>query len=261
MYLDVLYDSALLEVVGEIDHSNYYASMPMGDLSQPGVINESGAFSGSIRPLGSGVLPLYSIPIRAIAPGTALIAGDEADCKPMTDIGVYGEDIMIPEKLVDFGESTLRIGTGGKSAANRSDLIAQAGDACFRVTKPVAAIESDWAEDLEWVANNNQSHVAVGDYVSSYSMGLLSERGIAKVVDQVFQVLWLPMSEDATVTSSTESVDVRLLSSSSGALNGLPVESTVSDRAEPIEEDSANESLESLDEVFAQLGALEAGIL
>jgi hypothetical protein len=130
-YLDVLYESGLVAIDGTIQHSDVYSAAPRGDTETPGRINEAGSFSPSIRPVGKGSLLLFSIPMRAVAAGTTLLAADPAECQPMSDLGVYGMDSPVALTSVVFGQTTLQIGERSDLLpANVDELAEAAPDRC-----------------------------------------------------------------------------------------------------------------------------------
>jgi hypothetical protein len=144
-YLDVLYDSGLVAVNGIIQHSDVYSAAPKGDTATSGRINEAGSFSPSLAPVGKGTIRLFSIPMRALAAGTTLLAADPAECRPFTDIGVYGMDAPVPGTAVVFGQTTLKIGErSDRSTANVDELAEAAPDRCSMHVQRVApsAVES-----------------------------------------------------------------------------------------------------------------------
>jgi hypothetical protein len=253
MYMDLLYDPALLEIVGGIQHSNTYSQMPMGDVSLPGLINDSGGFSGSLKPVGGGVLQLYSIPMRAIAPGTAAIAADPADCGLVTGIGVYGRDDVIPEESVEFGALTLQIGSSGKAPMSHSDLLNLGAEGCSPIIKSGPPIEYTIEDDVEWVMANYDSQAAVKGFLDAHA----DELSAFRIANPLFQVLWLSLSDDTVVSSTVSELDLIPLISSSTEVTALPVDSVTSDYPAPNNDDSESVDLEALDSVFAELDVIE----
>ena len=274
MYFDLLYDSALMEVVGEIDHSDVYQSMPMGDASRPGILNDAGGFSPSLKPVGGGELPLFSIPMRAIAPGTALIAGDPADCNPMTGVGVYGEDESIDEARIDYGQVTLQIGSSGKPQMSLAELAKLGADGCMKPWRPVPPLESIAGDEAVWTdavyslddvysSDDVEMLFELDELERRVSVDHLSLRGVrfTKLNHEELQVLWLSLSDNLAFTSSASELELIPLIETT-----LPEQFTSTSAGAPAnqagedgQEDSAETEvgLELLDEVFAQLGATE----
>lgn len=256
MYFDLLYDSALMEVVGEIDHTDTYPSLPMGDMSQPGIINESGGFSNSLKPLGGGALGLYSIPMRAISPGNALIAADPADCGPITDISVYGIDETVAEKNVTYGETTIEIGSGGK-ARTFEDLAKSGTDACSMVTQVAPPVD-----ETEYLEEEKRLFASFGEQTNNVSAASFYGMSLSK--DSALQVLWLSLGNHAPAAiTEVETARIPLLDSSSPEQLGTPTDSpqsTLETQASGSDSSSTDESVELLDKVFAQLGDLESNL-
>ncbi len=102
-YLDVLYDSSIVSVNGNLSYGSVFSSGQNGSTSQAGVIDAAGAFSGSISPIGQGEQLLWSIPMLVTGSGTLTFEGEpttdpndpgDAGQTPNFDAGVYqaGDD-------------------------------------------------------------------------------------------------------------------------------------------------------------------------
>ncbi|MDA1179840.1 MAG: Ig-like domain-containing protein [Planctomycetota bacterium] len=88
-YLDVNYPESLLSVAGDIVYGDNYPNGKSGDTTVAGVINEVGS-TGNPELLGGAERLLFSVPLRAVAAGTATFTTDPADVLPRHAWVLYG---------------------------------------------------------------------------------------------------------------------------------------------------------------------------
>ncbi len=108
-YFDVEWDSALAEVVGSITYGQRYPNVQSGDFSTPGLLDEVGATSGSIAPLGPGEFLLFSVEMEAVGSGQINFNTNAPDNLPFNEILVYGTTDEVPPDSVDFGNTSLTV--------------------------------------------------------------------------------------------------------------------------------------------------------
>lgn len=119
-YLDITYDSDLAAVTGEINHATLMSNGKSGDLSA-GFMDNIGGFGSSEDPLaipvppGPGESPLFSVPMQATAVGNLTFTGSESLEYPVYDVLVYGLDVPVPARDIDFGSADVRIDFGSLS--------------------------------------------------------------------------------------------------------------------------------------------------
>ncbi len=117
-YLDISYDPLLASVAGEIEHGALYSNVKRGDLSLPGFFDNIGGVSSSGEqgwgdvPIGPDEQFVFSVPMRAEDVGYLLFVGSESLTYPMYDVLVYGEDVPVPARDIDFGEADVRVDFG-----------------------------------------------------------------------------------------------------------------------------------------------------
>jgi len=106
-YLDVEYDPAFVSLDGELQFGDIYVNDMSGDASSPGLIDEAGAFSDSIEPLGGGEFILFTLPFTATAAGEVVFSGNPADDTPARDVNVYGWDFNLSDDQTGFEDGSV----------------------------------------------------------------------------------------------------------------------------------------------------------
>lgn len=81
-------------------------------------IDEIGASSGSIDPLGPGRFLLWEAVFTAQAEGFAQFTADPADALPVHEVGLYGEDEPVDPSLIAYGSFSVPIGTAPRFSIN-----------------------------------------------------------------------------------------------------------------------------------------------
>ena len=124
-YLDVMYDSSITSISGDIVYGSDYQNGKTGDASVAGVIDEVGAFDG-FSPLGSEELLLFSVPMTATAAGSVTFDADQADVFPAHESLLFGvldgqsDGAVTPDKIM-YVDTTLRIGSVNNTAPVAAD--------------------------------------------------------------------------------------------------------------------------------------------
>lgn len=109
-YLDVLYSSSLVSVVGPITYGSDFPNAQSGSAATPGVIDEIGAAGVETFPANpSGEKKLFSVQVVGIAGGTATFAADKADLAPTHDILLYGGSGAVPNDDVLYVDTSILI--------------------------------------------------------------------------------------------------------------------------------------------------------
>ena len=108
-YIDLLYNSSLIEPNGEIEFGSQFANGVSGDFKTLGVVNEIGAFQQSLQPVLGGETRLFTIPFSAIGAGQAVFQSDPADLLSAHAVLVYGDNQTISSERIDYGGFTLEI--------------------------------------------------------------------------------------------------------------------------------------------------------
>ena len=130
-FADIVYQSDLVSVAGDIVHSATYPSGTSGDTSVTGIIDEAGGVDG-LSELGGEVIEVLRIPmtIGDVADGTEIFfATNEADNLVTHPTLRFRDTVELPATEIDFGTLTLTVGTtaqaalsfgtGGRRAAGR----------------------------------------------------------------------------------------------------------------------------------------------
>ncbi len=89
-YFDINYPSTLAEVTGPVSFSGDYPHVTSGNTDTPGLIDEVGATSGSLSPIGGGEFLMFTVPMRATGTGTLTFTSDAPDELPFHEILVFG---------------------------------------------------------------------------------------------------------------------------------------------------------------------------
>lgn len=109
-YMDVFYtNNAATD--GDPEFNSIYPNGQRFDLSEPGLIDEIGAFDG-FDPVGGGEILFFSIPFVADNIGTIVFESDPADDLPSNDVLLFNRDDAVPEELIDYGTTSITIEQG-----------------------------------------------------------------------------------------------------------------------------------------------------
>ena len=72
-YADVIYSAEHFMAAGSILHAQPFVNLATGDAARPGIINAAGAFT--LTSTGASSAKVFSVSLRAIAPGTVTLSG------------------------------------------------------------------------------------------------------------------------------------------------------------------------------------------
>ena len=108
VYADVYYDSQLIDVAGVSQFFDPYANGQSSLISEDGLIDEWGAFSG-VETTGSSEIIVSRIPVRATGEGTVLFGLSGADDSPLHDVLLYDSAVPISHDQIQFHAVELNI--------------------------------------------------------------------------------------------------------------------------------------------------------
>lgn len=123
-YLDVLYSSGLVAPASPTSDTGLdfeagffppYLSGRDGSAAVPGIIDEFGAFAGSVPSMNlPNRVPLANIVFTATNPGLAEFVGDPADRSPQSDVVFYNTTRSgVPKEEIRYGRSTIEVVPSG----------------------------------------------------------------------------------------------------------------------------------------------------
>ena len=123
-YLDILYSSGLVAPASPTSNNGLdfetaffppYQSGRDGSAAIPGIIDEFGAFAGSVPSMNfPNRVPLANIVFTATNPGLAEFVGDPADRSPQSDVVFYNTTRSgVPIEEIRYGRSTLEVVPSG----------------------------------------------------------------------------------------------------------------------------------------------------
>ncbi len=108
-YLDLAFDAGRIVPAGSVEFGSVYKNGRDDGGSVPGLLDEVGGFSGSIRPLGAGDFLLFRAPFRAEAAGTVSFVAEPAASMPRSVVLLYGEYAPLANDRIDFGSASLDV--------------------------------------------------------------------------------------------------------------------------------------------------------
>lgn len=108
-YLDLAFDAGRIVTAGSVEFGSVYKNGRGSGGSVPGLLDEVGGFSGSIRPLGAGEFLLFRAPFRAEAAGTVSFLAEPATSMPRSVVLLYGEYAPLASERIDFGSASLDV--------------------------------------------------------------------------------------------------------------------------------------------------------
>jgi len=110
-YVDVTYDSNAVSVTDpNLIYGDEYQNGKSGDATQPGLIDEAGAFAGFTK-LGSAEYLLFSVQMKADDVGQVQFAGNPADDLGR-DVLVFGSDLPVDWDAITITPASLSITAG-----------------------------------------------------------------------------------------------------------------------------------------------------
>ncbi len=134
-YFDLLYDSSLVSVNGEIEYGSDFPNGHRADATTVGSVVDVGGFAGFTE-LGGGEYLLTSVPFVALASGVADFTADTTNASAGDDTLLFALDTSVPQAQIHFVDATVQIAPAGEGEAG--DTSAWAVDLIF-------------AEDCDWL--------------------------------------------------------------------------------------------------------------
>lgn len=107
-FMDITYPGDLATVTGPIVYGPEYPNGQSGDTSEPGFIDEVGAFDGLAR-TGDGVALLFSIPMQATGEGDLVFNASPADILPAHNVLLFDEDDPVPFDKIEYGTTMVTV--------------------------------------------------------------------------------------------------------------------------------------------------------
>jgi hypothetical protein len=107
-YGDVYYASNYLTLAGTPIYDSPYINGISADLTEPGLINEWGAFAGLDKTNG-GSYVVSRIPMKAIRAGSMVFGASSADVLPSHDVLLYGTTDTVKPSSIEYIASELLI--------------------------------------------------------------------------------------------------------------------------------------------------------
>jgi len=186
-YLDVLYNSDLIELVGStpVTFQAPYTNTPTYSTTLAGVVNEMGAFANSLTELGATERLFVEITMKAKASGSAIFRSDAAD-DSSSDVGLYGLDTPINPGRITYGSLTLPIA-----------LAFQVNNDTFNVN------EDSTSNSLLVLANDTVQGSTV---LNVTAIGALSNGGTASIASDGKSINYTPASNFNGTESFTYTV-------------------------------------------------------
>ncbi len=103
-YLDVQFDANLAAAVGNVQYAAGYTASQSGTLSA-GLLDEIGAQSSSLSPLGRDERELFRVQMTALAGGDLQFVGDLADISPQHDTLLFDMSSPVDDLEIKFLDS------------------------------------------------------------------------------------------------------------------------------------------------------------
>jgi hypothetical protein len=162
-YFDVTWDSKLAAVAGPLEYPGLYYFGRTGDASTPGLLDEAGAFSGSLAPLDGSVREVFHVRMRAVGSGTIVFAADRADVAHGSDTLIYGENGAVNPGQIRYGSAQVIIGPAGATGAPSTPSPSPDGPAAPVPSGPAPATPSDPTSEAPTAAPSSDPAVSPGD--------------------------------------------------------------------------------------------------
>jgi uncharacterized secreted protein with C-terminal beta-propeller domain len=290
-YVDLLFNTSLATVKGEIDITSDYENGVSGESDRSGV-NELGGFAGSIKPLGAEERLLARVPLEALDLGSFSVVSDPADLLPQHAAGLYGNDNSVGSRRIKFGSAAVEIVNSYHNDVEGTDTNEDGTTSATDALPIINWLNERGASSLKQVRNVERALFAANaDYKpQSYRIdtnrdGFCTHMDVLKVFNEVNRKASLratghaegesgplPLNPNGTLANLTTNLPGPNTAVSAADLGPLLVSSTTSgsgasDETEPgddwlscteevlndLIEDSNGES--TLDVLFAELGA------
>jgi len=126
VYADVWYRPELIGVDAgltkhDVDFDELFLNCRSVDASLPGVISEIGSCSSQMTPTGEEEVSLWTVKVRAVAPGLAQFVLDAAD-KFGNDVLLYGLNERVAPSRVEFTGASIQITAADGTIAAENDF-------------------------------------------------------------------------------------------------------------------------------------------
>ncbi|MCA9218104.1 MAG: cadherin-like domain-containing protein, partial [Planctomycetales bacterium] len=151
-YLDVMFDTTLASVAGDISYGPDYQNGKTGSVVAEG-LDEVGAFDG-FNPLGTDELLLFTVPMTGAAAGTVTFDADPADIFPAHESLLFGvldgqsDGAVLPEDI-EYVDATIQIGSNtGPTAVNDAYVVDQDLTLAVNVADGVLSNDTDPNNDM-----------------------------------------------------------------------------------------------------------------
>ncbi len=166
-YLNVTYPSNLASPTGPVQYATNYSNVESGDISQPGLFSEIGAFESSPgnTPLGPNQQLLFTVPMVASGSGLLQFTALPAQIHPAHDVLLFGQNTPVPVTQVEYVNSnSVDVGNNSFSINNVTQLDTPAGTTfVFTVTR----IVPNGAAATVQFSTQNGTAIAGTDYTST----------------------------------------------------------------------------------------------
>ncbi|MDA1180382.1 MAG: Ig-like domain-containing protein, partial [Planctomycetota bacterium] len=123
-FLDIFYDTRLIDVSGAPTFGSDYLNGRKADIATDGIVNEAGALAG-LQELGGGPKLLMRVPVQALAAGIAVFAGDPRDLTPANDVLLFAKPTAEPISAMSFVPVSINVFQGAVPTAVNDTYDAQ----------------------------------------------------------------------------------------------------------------------------------------
>ena len=166
-YLNVTYPSNLASPTGSIVFSSNYNNITSGDISQPGVFSEIGAFESTPgnTPIGPGEQLLFTVPMVASGSGILQFTALPATQHPQHDVLLFSQNTPVPVSQVDYiNSNVVDVGHNSISINNVTQADTPTGTTfVFTVTR----IVPDGTQATVQFSTQNGTAIAGQDYTAT----------------------------------------------------------------------------------------------
>lgn len=189
-YLDVLYDSNLASVAGNVTFGDSY---PAGQVpstgtvdGNPGEFDEFGAFAGQSNDLGNAELLLYSVPMQAGGSnGQLTFSSNPADILPLHEVLLGDIAQPIPSNRIEYTSTTLTIQSATANAFTNPDNRFDVDNNGFVTPRDALVLINDinslGARSLE----SSAAAVSSGYFLDVSNDGNLSAIDVLQVINEI----------------------------------------------------------------------------
>jgi VCBS repeat-containing protein len=160
-YLDVEYNASLVSTVGDVAFGDTY-NKGREATHAVGLIDEVGAFTGQLRPVGGGEFFLFSQRFTATSAGQVLFASNPADFLPAHVVLVYGLNDEVDPGDIDFGSAEVVTVPSAELAFTSFSLrVLAEGEQPLGVADVFAVNYEVAGQSLDVLANDSSAVIAI----------------------------------------------------------------------------------------------------